>query len=196
MSRQLFLERLRVGLRGLPAGTIDEIAADYDAHFADGQAAGRSESEVAAALGDPDRLARKLRAEAGLRRWEAERNPSAAANAVFAILGLGAIDVLILLPILLSIGGTLFGGDEEAEQSSAVACLGVGAVLLVAGPFIVQGAPVAAVVLTGLGLMAVATTVGAVATLVTIGFINALVWFGRLHMRLLKPALEPAEIAA
>ena len=40
MSRHLFLERLRAGLRGLPAETIDEIAADYGAHFADGQAAG------------------------------------------------------------------------------------------------------------------------------------------------------------
>src|SRR5471032_2549411 len=77
MSRQLFLDRLRAGLRGLPAGAIDEIAADYEAHFAEGRAAGREEIEVAAALGDPDRLARELRAEAGLKRWEAERNPSA-----------------------------------------------------------------------------------------------------------------------
>jgi uncharacterized membrane protein len=191
MSRQLFLERLRAGLRGLPAGTIDEIAADYEAHFADGHAAGRGENEVAAALGDPDRLARELRAEAGLKRWEAERNPSAAANAVFAILGLGAIDVLILLPILLSIGGALFG-----FFIAAVACLGVGAVLFVGAPFIVGGAPVAAVVLAGLGLMAMATTIGSVTTLITIGFINAVVWFGRLHMRLLKPVIEPVEIAA
>jgi uncharacterized membrane protein len=191
MSRQLFLGRLRAGLRGLPAGAIDEIAADYDAHFAEGRAAGRSETEVAAALGNPDRHAREIRAEAGLKRWEAERNPSAAANAVFAVLGLGAIDVLILLPILLSIGGALFG-----FFISAVAFLGVGAVLFAAGPFVIGGAPVAAVMLAGLGLMAAATTVGAVATLVTIGFVNALVWYGRLHMRLLKPALEPAEIAA
>ena len=191
MSRQLFLERLRVGLRGLPAGTIDEIAADYEAHFVDGQAAGRGENEVAAALGDPDRLARELRAEAGLRRWEAERNPSTAANAVFAILGLGVIDVLILLPILLSIGSALFG-----FFIAAVACLGAGAVLFVGAPFIVGGAPVAAVVLAGLGLMAMATTIGSVTTLITIGFINALVWFGRLHMRLLKPVIEPVEITA
>ena len=190
MSRQLFLERLRAGLRGLPAGAIDEIAADYEAHFTEGQAAGRSETEVAAALGDPDRLARELRAEAGLKRWEAERNPSAAANAVFAVLGLGAIDVLVLLPILLTIGGALFG-----FFIAAVACFGVGGLLFVAGPFVVQGGPVAAVILAGLGMMAGATAVGAIATLVTIGFINALVWYGRLHMRLLRPALNPAEVA-
>ena len=42
---------------------------------------------MAVALGDPARLARELRTEAGLKRWETERNPSAAASAVFAVLG-------------------------------------------------------------------------------------------------------------
>jgi len=185
MSRQLFMDRLRAGLRGLPPGAIDEIAADYETHFADGAAAGRSEAEVAAALGDPDRLARELRAEAGLRRWEAERNPSAAAGAVFAVLGLGAIDILVLLPILLSIGGTLFG-----FFIAAVACLGAGGVVFAAGPFVVHGAPIAAVMLTGLGLMAGAASVASLTAVITIGCVNALVWYGRLHMRLLKPALE------
>jgi uncharacterized membrane protein len=53
------------------------------------------------------------------------------------------------------------------------------------------GAPVAAVILTGLGVMAFAVCLGSVTTIVTIGFMNALVWYARLHMRLLKPALEP-----
>nr|MDQ2861837.1 DUF1700 domain-containing protein [Pseudomonadota bacterium] len=186
MNREDFLRRLRAGLRGLPASDIDNIVADYQAHFAEGAAAGRGEGEIAAALGDPERVVRELRAEAGLKRWEAERNPSAAASAVFAVLGLGAIDVLILLPILLSVGGTLFG-----FFIAAVVAFGVGAVLLTAGPFVVLGAPVAALLLGGLGLMAAAAAVAAAATLVTIGLINALVWYGRLHLRLLKPALGP-----
>ena len=191
MTRDDFLRRLRAGLHGLPASAIDDILADYQAHFAEGAVAGRGEDEIAAALGDPERVVRELRAEAGLKRWEAERNPSAAANAVFAVLGLGAIDVLILLPILLSVGGTLFG-----FFIAAVACFAAGAVMFAAGPFVVIGAPVAALLLSGLGLMAAAASVAAVATLVTIGLINALVWYGRLHMRLLKPALGQEEISA
>ncbi|WP_304171489.1 DUF1700 domain-containing protein [Phenylobacterium aquaticum] len=186
MSRQVFMSRLREGLRGLPQKAIDDIAADYEAHFAEGEAAGRSEADVASALGDPGRLARELRAEADLKRWEENRNPSAAANAVFAVLGLGALDVLILLPILLSVAGTLFG-----FAMAAVACFGVGGFLFVSGPFIGQGHEIAGVMLAGLGLMAGASSIGAVTTLVTIGFVNGLVWYGRLHMRLLKPALEP-----
>ena len=38
--------------------------------------------------------------------------------------------------------------------------------------------------------MAGAAAVGALLTIVTIGLVNALVWYGRLHYRLLKPALE------
>ena len=189
--RDFFISRLRAGLRGLPPEAIAEVVADYETHFAEAMAAGRGEADVAAALGDPDRLARELRTEAGLRRWEAERNPSAAANAIFAILGLGAIDILVLLPILTSVGGVLFG-----FFIAAVALFGVGAVIMVAGPFVVHGAPPMALILAGLGLTAGGTSLGAVTAIGAILGTNALVWYGRLHLRLLKPALEPREIPA
>ena len=51
MNRAEFLARLRRGLVGLPAAAANEIVADYEAHFADGAAAGRSEAEVAEAAG-------------------------------------------------------------------------------------------------------------------------------------------------
>ena len=188
MSRQAFLNRLREGLRDMPAGAADDIIADYEAHFSEGEAAGRTEAEVAAALGDPGRLARELKAEAGLKQWEARRNPSAAANAVFAVLGLGAIDVLILLPILLSIAGTLF-----AFAIVGVVLFGIGGFVFAIGPFVGTGSDIGAAMLAGLGVMAGGTSLGALTALATIGFVNALVWYGRLHMRLLKPALEPTE---
>ena len=185
MSRQVFMTRLRDGLRGLPPQAIDDIAADYEAHFAEGEAAGRSEAEVAAALGDPGRLARELRAEADLKRWETERNPSAASAAVFAVLGLGAIDVLFLLPILLAVASVLF-----AFAIVSIVCFGAGAIIFAGGPVFHADAPVAAVMLAGLGIMGGSASFGAVTALASIGFINAMVWYGRLHLRLLKPALE------
>jgi len=185
MTRQAFLARLREGLRGMPAQAQADIMADYEAHFADGFAAGRSEADVAAALGDPDRLARELRAEAGLRRWEEDRNPSGAAAAVFALIGLGALDIFIMLPVLMGIGGTIFG--------FAVAAIGVfvaGGAVFAAGPFTgMTGGPAAAVLL-GIGMMTGAVAVGALLAIVTIGFVNATVWYARLHYRLLKPAFE------
>ena len=189
MTRQAFMARLREGLRGLPAQSVADIVADYETHFADGAAAGRSEADVAAALGDPGRLARELRAEAGLRAWEESRSPSAGAGAVFAVLGLGAIDILVLLPIAMGVAGALFGmiiGD--------IAVFFAGGVLFAAGPFTDPPGGPAAALLAGLGLMAAAASVGAVLTLVGIGLVNALVWYGRLHYRLLKPALEPQSL--
>ena len=186
MTREAFIARLRAGLRGLPPQALADIIADYEAHFADGEAAGRSEAEVAKALGDPDRLAREIRAESTMARWREERSPSAAAAAVFAVLGLGAIDILVLLPILMGIAGALVG-----LAVAVVACFFAGAVIFAAGPFTnPPGGPVTAI-LAGIGIMAGATSGGALLTIVAIGLMNALVWYGRLHYRLLKPALEP-----
>lgn len=186
MTREGFLMRLRDGLRGIPTAARDEILTDYASHFADGAEAGRSEEEVAAALGDPSRLARELKAEVGLKRWEQERSPGAAAGAVFAVLGLGAIDILILLPILLPVVSTLFG-----LFIAAIFCFFSGGFIFAAGPFWpgVPGGP-AVPLLAGLGLMAGSVASVAILTLITIGLVNALVWYGRLHFRLLKPAVD------
>jgi len=185
MTRQAFIARLREGLRGLPPQTINEIVADYETHFTDGEAAGRSEADVAAALGDPGRLARELRAEVGLKRWEEERSPSGAAAAVFAVLGLGAIDIFVLLPVLMAVGGVLFG-----LAMAAIGGLFAGGALFAAGPFSdFPGGPAAAI-LGGLGVMSGAAALGALVVLVGVGLVNALVWYGRLHYRLLKPALK------
>ncbi len=186
MTRAEFMTRLSRGLAGLPATAIADITSDYEAHFTDGLAAGRTEAEVVAALGNPDRLARELRAEAGLKRWEEEKSTSAAAGAVFAVLGLGAIDILILLPILMGVLGTLFG-----LFLAVIAMFVGGGVVMTAGPFTEPpGGPIVAV-LAGVGLMGLATSMGAILALVTVGLVNALVWYARLHYRLLKPAIEP-----
>lgn len=186
MTRQAFMARLQEGLRGLPPAARADIVADYENHFAEGAAAGRSEADVAASLGDPGRLARELRAEIGLKRWEEQRSPSAGASAVFAVLGLGAIDILILLPILMGVGSAIFGLGV-----AVIALFFAGGVVFAAGPFTgLPGGPAAAI-LAGIGLMTGAASLGAVLSIVTIGLVNALVWYGRLHYRLLTPALEP-----
>jgi uncharacterized membrane protein len=189
MTRDAFLKRLREGLKGLPSGQADDIVADYEAHFAEGTAAGRSEAEVEQALGDPGRLARELRAEQGLKRWEAERNPSAAASAVVAVLGLATLDLLVLLPVLLGIGGALFG-----ISVAMVAVFFAGA--WVAGSGITGNLPTDAgpnalqLLFGGVGMMSASVTGAALLGVVMIGLVNALVWYGRLHFRLVKPAVD------
>jgi len=187
MTRAEFIIRLRRGLAGLPVTTIADIVADHEAHFADAQAAGRSEAETAAALGDPDRLAREMRAEAGLKQWEEKKNPSNAMAAVLALLGLGALDVMFLLPLLMGVLGVLFG-----MLVAVVTIFIVGGFVFAAGPLTgPPGGPITAF-LAGLGMMGVATCLGALLTLATVGVFNAVVWYARLHFRLLKPAMDQA----
>jgi len=185
MTRQEFLAKLRGGLAGMPASAISEIAADYEAHFVDGQAAGRSEQEVAAALGDPTRLARELRAEQGLKAWQETRTPATAVSAVFAVLGLGAVDFLFLFPILIGVASTIL-----ALYITDFVLVIVGGAMLVGGPFYDGPGGVAALMLAGLGVISISVSLGALLTLVTTWLVNALVWYGRLHFRLLKPAIE------
>ena len=186
MTRADFLARLKKGLVGLPTSTAGEILNDYEAHFDDGIADGRTEAEVAAALGDPERLARELKAEAGVKRWRQEQTPSAAAGAVFAVLGLGAVDILILLPLLMGIIGTLFG-----MLVAVIALFFAGGVTMVAGPFAGFPGGGFAAFLGGLGLMSLAIALGAILAVITKLLVDGLVWFARLHYRLLKPALDP-----
>ena len=104
MNRTEFLRQFRAGLVGLPQAQIDDLVIDYDSHFSEGVAAGRSEDEIADALGDPARLARELRAEAGFKRWESEGTPGSLAGVVLALLGLATVDIMFLFPFLCTLG--------------------------------------------------------------------------------------------
>jgi len=185
MTRDEFIRRLTRGLDGLPAATIDEMVADYADHFEAASAEGRSDSEVAEALGDPTRLARELKLEAGIKRWQEARSPSSAWAAVIAFLGLGAIDILILLPVLLPAIGVMIG--------LFVAVIGIfvgGGAVLIVGPFNqFPGGPLAAV-LSGLGMMAGAVSLGALIAIAAMWLVNGLMWFGRLHYRVIEPAIK------
>lgn len=186
MTRNEFMSRLRRGLTGLSPTTMADIIADHEAHFADAIAAGRSEAEAAAALGDPDRLARELRADAGLKRWEETKNPSAAGAAILALLGLGALDIIFLLPLLMGVIGGLIG-----MFVAAIIGFVAGGFVFAIGPFAMPPGGPGVALLAGVGLMAGSTSLGALLTLVTIGLVNAVVWYARLHFRLLKPAIDP-----
>lgn len=185
MTRNDFINRLKSGLAGLPAATIADVVADYEAHFTDGAAAGRSEADVASALGDPARLARELKAEIGLKQWEDTKTPSSAVSAVFAVLGLGAIDILILLPVLMGVAGTLVG-----FFMAALGIIIASGAIFATGAFWLPGG-LAAAILGGIGGIALGVTIIALTAIATIWLVNGLVWYGRLHYRLLKPALEP-----
>ena len=185
MTRLEFLETLRRRLAGLPEEEIDELVADYATHFADGMAAGRSEAEIAEALGDPMRLARELRAEAGFRRWETERTPASFFAVLFGFLALVAVDFVFLLPLL--------GGLVLFTLFAAIVLLAlcVAGVVLLAKLFSWDGLfAVHSLVrkLSGLGLLGVGIGGGALLLMMIDYVVRLLGKFARLHYALLNRA--------
>jgi len=191
MNRGSFLAELRMGLSGLPAHEIEETVADYDMHFSEGMAAGRSEAAIANALGDPARLAKELRAEAGFRRWESEKSAGSLVGAVVALLGLATLDLIFLVPFVCVMAAILI-----AMFATAVALAFAGGAVWLAALFpgvVATGATglfsnVAALWLGGLGLIAGAVGLGALSWLLLDIVVRGLVNYARLHFRLLDSA--------
>ena len=185
MNRIDFLRTLHDGLNGLAKADIDEILSDYTAYFDEAHAAGRSEEDVAAALGDPGRLARELRAETGLRRWEHHNSLRNSATVLLALGGLAAVDLLFLLPLLivvtlamLVLGLVIFG----------LGLVGLGLLLSIVK--VGHDISVAAMVmraLAGIGVFSAGVGCGAVLLLALNVAVRMLGRYARLHYRLLKP---------
>ncbi|ENN88731.1 putative transmembrane protein [Rhizobium freirei PRF 81] len=182
MTRDAFLRTLRLGLAGLPPHEVDDIIADYAAYFTESEASGRSAEEVAAALGDPVRIARELRADAGLRRFEAHWSVANLLAAMTALAGLAVVDIFFLLPLLFAAAVIAFG------LSIALVAIGaVGLKIVFTTVFFHIGLPSVAMLarlFIGLGLVSILVGGGAL-LLMGLGLgIRMLGQYARLHFRL------------
>jgi uncharacterized membrane protein len=184
----MFLSELRMGLSGLPQQEIEETIADYESHFSEGLAAGRSEAAIANALGDPARLARELRAEAGFKRWESERSAGGLVSGMIALLGLATIDLIFLVPFVCVVAAILIAMFATSIAlffaGGAVWLLAIFPGLMVFGSTGMLGSA-AALWLAGFGLIAAAVGLMALTWLLFDIFGRGLVHYARLHFRLL-----------
>jgi uncharacterized membrane protein len=183
MTRDAFLRTLRLGLAGLPPQEIEDIVGDYAAHFAD--ASGRSQAEVASALGDPARLARELRAEAGLRRFEAHWSVSNMLAAMFALAGLAFVDIVFLLPLLITALVLALG---LAIALAAIGALGL-KIIVSTLLFDADGTFTVALgrLFIGAGLVSCLIGGGALLLLALSAGTRILGHYARLHSRLVQP---------
>jgi uncharacterized membrane protein len=198
MNRAMFLSELRMGLSGLPPKDIDETIADYESHFSEGLAEGRSETAIANALGDPARLARELKAEAGFKRWESERSAGSLASAVIALLGLATLDLIFLIPFLCFAAAMLLAMFVIAVAlffaGGAVWLVAIFPGMMVLGSLTGMLGSAAALWLAGLGLISAGVGLMALTWLLLDIIVRGLVQYARLHFRLLDSAQpEPAH---
>jgi uncharacterized membrane protein len=168
-ARVEFLVSLRAGMRGASSQFIDEAVTDYTGHFDEGIRAGRSEAEIAKALGDPLALADELRLAAHAGAWQSTPNARTAAKLVNDAAGLGRVRkavLYLLAPILVPALTFLC--------LAGIAGITGGLWFLFAGHDFGFHGGTPAVWLAGVGMISGGIAAIAVALLATIAAINAL----------------------
>lgn len=109
MSKKEYLERLRALLKGLPADEVEDIIFDYEDHFNAGAEDGKSEEEIAEALGDIKSIGKQYKVTASISNAEQNMSASNIFKAILATAGLGFFNLVFVLGPLLGLLGALFG---------------------------------------------------------------------------------------
>ena len=105
MTKQGFLEQLKGSLKGISSGEVNDILADYEEHFAAGATGGKSEEEIAGALGNPKTIGRSYRVDAALKRDKPQLR--GVFSAVFASVSLGFFNIVFVLGPFLALAAVL-----------------------------------------------------------------------------------------
>ena len=187
-GRTDFLAALRAGLRGAPPSAIDEIVADYSAHFDEGAAANRPEADIAAALGDPHSLADELRMELRIEKFEAAPSPRSAAQVVAGVIALGVVNT-----VLLCVAAPLLALAGLVLSLAILAFAGSGVWFLFAGSSLEIPGGTGTTVLCGLGLIAAAVSLAAFLLLAGKTLVSGIGRYARLRFRLLPRASQPGK---
>lgn len=104
MRKDEYLRNLTRALSRLPEGERKDILADYEEHFLMGMSAGRTETDIATALGEPRSIGREYAALSFVRRAEEAPSAEGLSRAVAATVGLGLFNLfVVLLPFIILI---------------------------------------------------------------------------------------------
>lgn len=109
MNKSEFIAALDQAIGKIPEQAKKEILYDYEEHFSVGLELGKTEEEIANALGDPKQIARQFRAECALREAEGSSSPGNIFRAVFAAVGLGFFNLIFVLGPFLFAAGLILG---------------------------------------------------------------------------------------
>lgn len=130
MNKKDFMYKLSLYLGGIPGEDRQDVISDFEEHFKEGLAEGRTEEEIADSLGDPKSLANQFKAS--ILVSEAEKTTSAVniIRAVFATLGLGFFNLVFILGPFIAIAAV-----PIALFASAIAITAAGITVFFAAIF-------------------------------------------------------------
>lgn len=110
MNKEQFLQKLDQSLKRLPTDERRDIIQDFEEHFIFGLEEGKPEEEIAASLGSPDKIAKELLASHHLEKVEATATTGNILRAVWAVIGLGFFNLVIVLGPFIALAGIVMAG--------------------------------------------------------------------------------------
>ena len=97
MNKKEFLSDLERHIRRLPKGEKEEILQDYEEYFSIGLEEGKTERQIVESLGSPKQLSKELRADFHIEKMEVTSSTRNMFRAVWAVIGLGFVNLVIVL---------------------------------------------------------------------------------------------------
>src|SRR4030042_5386490 len=97
MNKKDFISKLSTYLGGIPVEERQDVINDFEEHFKEGMAEGRTEEEMADSLGDPKALANQFKANILVSKAEKTTSAINITRAVLATLGLGFFNFIFVL---------------------------------------------------------------------------------------------------
>ncbi|GIO27310.1 HAAS signaling domain-containing protein [Ornithinibacillus bavariensis] len=110
MNKGQFIEKLNDALKRLPSSEREDIINDFEEHFEIGLSEGKTEQEIAASLGSPQQIAKEMIVTYRLEQVEETASTGNIFRAVWAVIGLGFFNLVIVLGPFIALLGILFSG--------------------------------------------------------------------------------------
>ncbi|OEH53507.1 hypothetical protein AQ616_13475 [Oceanobacillus sp. E9] len=101
MNKHEFLQKLQAKLTNIPDHEQKEITRDIEEHFIAGLEEGKTEEQIADSLGSPQQLAKDVTANYHVEKVNQNTSSENIFRATWAVLGLGFLNVVIVLGPLL-----------------------------------------------------------------------------------------------
>jgi uncharacterized membrane protein len=110
LNKDQFLKQLNSSLNRLSSEERQDILKDYEEHFSIGLEAGKTEEQIANSLGSPNQIVKELLAEYHLDKVEIAATSGNIIRAVWAAIGLGFFNLVIVLGPFIGLVGVALAG--------------------------------------------------------------------------------------
>ncbi|MGG3448417.1 HAAS signaling domain-containing protein [Domibacillus aminovorans] len=110
MNKKQFLQQLDDSLQKLPHDERRDILQDYEEYFTIGLEEGKTEEEIAVSLGSPRQIGKELSASHQVEKAHTTATARNVMRAVWAVIGLGFFNLVIVLGPFIALVGVLAAG--------------------------------------------------------------------------------------